>query len=282
MSKTPKILIAGCGDVGSATGERLAAKGYSVYGLRRNTTQIPRSIKALSADLNDPATLNDLPAVDFVLYCAAPSRQRGDNYEDTYVQGLENLIKALPSPPLHCFFTSSTSVYHQDNHQWVDEHSPCHPFSSRGQIMLNAERQVHLLCPASTVVRFAGIYGPGREYLLGQVKLGKRANSQPKVFTNRIHRDDCAGILCHLIEQKLAAKPLASLYLGCDSLPSPLYDVTQWLAQQLDITSTDASLSRDTPSKRCSNQRLLDSGYQFIYSDYRQGYAELLHPSPVQ
>ena len=56
-----KILIAGCGDVGSALGERLAADGHQVWGLRRSTNKLPASILPLAGDLTDPATLTDLP-----------------------------------------------------------------------------------------------------------------------------------------------------------------------------------------------------------------------------
>ena len=48
-------------------------------------------------------------------------------------------------------------------------------------------------------------------------------------YTNRIHRDDCAGLLAHL----LALPEPQPLYLGVDHDPADLRDVYLWLAEQL-------------------------------------------------
>lgn len=270
------VLIAGYGDVGSALAALLIKQGYSVYGLRRNINSITPPVKAISADLSNPQSMRALPSVDMVIYCAAPTRSKGDDYSQTYLNGFKNLLQALPTPPKHCIFTSSTSVYHQDSDQWIDESSPTLPTSERGKMMRLAEQQVEQLSVNSTIVRFSGIYGPGREHLLNQVRQGKFAADTPRLFSNRIHRDDCAGLLCHLVQAASQQTPLAPIYLASDSYPCPINEVTDWLGKQLNIPPAEPLPQRQTPSKRCNNSLILALGYQLKYPDFKAGYAPLL------
>jgi nucleoside-diphosphate-sugar epimerase len=110
--------------------------------------------------------------------------------------------------------------------------------------------------------------------LIEQVKQ-QRASASPH-YTNRIHADDCAGVLAHLIELQ-HRQNLAEVYLATDSSPTPMIDVVSWIAEQLGI---EDFLSPDTVNERgnkqISNQRLLESGYHLRYADFRSGYAPLL------
>lgn len=275
---TSTILIAGCGDIGSLLGEKLVAQGHKVIGLRRNINQLPQGIQGISADLRQLSDLKtklaNIPAPFIVVYALAASERSEAGYRAAYVEGVSNLLAALPASPEQLLFTSSTSVYHQNDHSWVDEGSPCLPESMSGQVMLEAEQQVlNSPCP-STVVRFSGIYGPGREYLLRRVAEGHYAPDSPILYSNRIHREDCAGVLQHLIELKLAGETLESCYLASDDEPSPINEVTDWLAKALDVKQEYPSINRSTGSKRCSNQRLLNSGYRFRYNSFKTGYQE--------
>lgn len=274
------ILIAGCGDVGSKLGQLLLQQGHKVIGLRRNINQLPSGIQGISTDLTQfpslSSGLKDIQACDILVYSAAASQHNESGYQAAYVDGFKNVLDALPVKPKHIFFTSSTSVYHQKDHEWVDETSPCEPASFSGKIMREAEQQV-LSCgiPAS-VVRFSGIYGPGRDRLIQRVKGGDAAPAEPQQFSNRIHRDDCAGVLEHLVSKALANKPVDNCYLATDDTPVPLHEITHWLAQEMGVEIKTETFSRRTGSKRCRNQRLKESGYQFKYPTYKEGYSELL------
>ena len=274
-----RILIAGCGDVGTQLGTELNRMGHSITGLRRNIKPLPASIQGFSGDLSAPETLQalkDLPAFDIVVYCATANEYSEAGYKAAYVEGLNHLVAALPEAPKHLFFTSSTSVYHQNDGGWVDELSPTEPTSYSGQVMLQAEANVLAQPFAATVVRFSGIYGPGRFHLLKQIKAGKGAPETPTLFSNRIHRDDCAGALCHLITMVANEQPIAPLYVASDDTPSTMYEVSQWLAEASGVTLSDFSLSRRAGSKRCNNMRLKATGFQFKYPSYQAGYKALL------
>ena len=103
-------------------------------------------------------------------------------------------------------------------------------------------------------------------------------SGSPVMYSNRIHRDDCAGVLAHLIDLTLAKRPIEPLYLASDCEPAPLHEVMTWLAKQLKVASTATIQSplRRRASKRCDNSRLVESGYVFQYPSYREGYAHVL------
>ena len=102
--------------------------------------------------------------------------------------------------------------------------------SWNGQVLLEAELRLRERVPGLVVVRFAGIYGPGREALLARVRAGQ--GGAARHWTNRIHVEDAAAALQHLLG--LAAP--ASLYLGSDGHPAPEAEVLQWIAQRMGLT----------------------------------------------
>jgi len=129
------------------------------------------------------------------------------------------------------------------------------------------------------VVRFGGIYGPRRTRLVESVRSGQASyRSRPVQWTNRIHRDDCAGVLRHVMRMQ-APEPL---YLGVDCEPATEEAVMTWLAGALGAppprraNKEARSTRRSRGSKRVRNQRLLDAGYRFRYPTYREGYAAVL------
>jgi len=274
-----RILIVGCGDVGSTLAHLLSPL-HTVYGLRRNTAKLPNNIIAIQADFLQPETLRNLPSVDIVIYCAAPSRNGSDDYQDTYIQGFANVIQALPNVIKHAFFTSSSSVYAQDNHQWVNEQSSISAKNAKTKIMIAAEQQVLNSPFPSTIVRFSGIYGFDRLHLLKRVLAGKVNLNTQQHFTNRIHVEDCAAVLKHLIDKALANAPLEQIYLASDNSPALLSEVEQWLTQQTPSNATSKSNANHTTSiisgKRCDNSLLLKSGYRFIYPNYQAGYKAII------
>ncbi len=287
-----RILIAGCGDVGAALGQSLSVAGHQVWGLKRHPADLPPGIQPLAADLTDPATLNGLPpALDGVVYSAAAASFSEAAYQAAYVAGVENLLDALyrtgqQSPRL--LFTSSTSVYAQHQGEWVDEDSPAEAEGFSGRCIRAGERRMWDSPWQVVVVRFGGIYGPGRTRLIDGVRAGTATRpAGPPLYTNRIHRDDCARVLEHLL---FLPEP-ARLYLAVDDDPAPLGEVLSWLAARLGApepplaanpplkpgAGTGDPALRTRTSKRCRNARLRATGFQIRYPSYRDGYAALLN-----
>lgn len=283
-----RILIAGCGDVGCELGRRLHNEGHEVWGLRRHVDALPDTIQPVAADLTKPETLAELPSeLDAVVYTAAADGRSEAAYRAAYVDGLANLLDALKTEGQQIkrfLFVSSTAVYGQEEGQWVDETSPTEPTSFSGRILLQGEKLALSGPFAATVVRLSGIYGPGRRRLIDLVTAGEATlepEEQPS-YTNRIHRDDCAGMLHHLLRRQQQGAPLETAYIGVDHEPAPRRQVLIWIADRLGLphppTSDQPSGTGRGGNKRCRNARLLATGYAFTYPTFREGYGEMLSP----
>lgn len=274
-----RIVIAGCGDVGTALGLRLAAVGHEVWGLKRHPATLPAALRPLAADLADPASLAGLPErLDAVVYAAAAGGYRPERYRVAYVDGVANLLAALAAQGQRLqrlLLVSSTSVYGQSGGEWIDEESPAVAAGFAADSLRAGEQLVWAGSQPATVIRFGGIYGPGRTRLIDQVRRGE-AVCEEGLFTNRIHRDDCASALVHL----LALPAPAPLYLGVDDEPALQCEVMRWLARQLGVAGPTVSSGSDPvrprSNKRCRNARLRDSGWRPAYPGYREGYRPLL------
>jgi len=281
MSKA-SVLIAGCGDVGCALARELRAAGFDVAGLRRRVDALPPGITPVAADLCDAAALSRalVRSWDFVVFAGAPDRFDLQAYRRVYLDGLGNLLGALRGEP-RVLLVSSTGVYDQHDGEWVNEDSRADAAGFSGRTLLAAEDLLRIrVGRLGTIVRFGGIYGPGRERLLREVAAGIGCPREPVRYTNRIHRDDCAGALHFLIEALHDGKALAPLYLGVDNEPAPMWEVRQWIASRLGVSlRVDAPASADDRapgSKRCDNRRLRAAGYVLRYPDFRTGYAPLI------
>ena len=272
------ILIAGCGYVGSALGARLAAEGHNVWGLRRRPDGLPAGVRPLAADLSDASTLRLLPAeLDVVYYTAGAADRSEGAYRSAYVDGPRHLLEALQRQgqhPRRVVFTSSTGVYAQCGGEWVDEDSPAQPPHPGGRHLLAGERLfVDSPFPA-TVLRLAGIYGPGRTRLVDSLRQGNATyRENPPSYLNLIHRDDCAGALRHVAN---VARP-ASLYIGVDYQPVERGTLLRWLSGALNTPPPRLVENADSrPSnKRCRNARLVASGYPFHYPTFKHGYSAI-------
>lgn len=282
MQNRPTVLIAGCGDVGTRLGVRLAADGWRVLGLRRDCSALPPSIEPVSGDLAESTCPPDWPveAPDYLVYAAAANSHDEAGYRQIYVEGLANVLDWLRvrgQRPRRLLFVSSSGVYGQSQGEWVDEESPTEPSSFSGRVLLEAEQLALSSGLSASVVRLAGIYGPGRRWLIGQVRQGHRVPAEPPQYGNRIHAEDAAGLLAHLVEEDRRGTALQSCYLGVDDEPAALYEVVEWLRERLNVTQeTPAPVSRRAGSKRCSNARARALGWQPAYPSFREGYASLL------
>lgn len=270
-----RVLIAGCGYVGTALGLRLIEQGDEVWALRRDPTGLPGSFNKVAADLAQRPELSNLPSqLDHVVYTASAGESSDAAYERAYVTGLGNLLSAVEGRGVRrVFFTSSTAVYAQTGGVWVDEESETAPVHFSGRRTLEAEALLRAWGAPSTVLRCAGIYGPGRNRLIDAVRQGTASMSER--YTNRIHRDDIAGAVIHLMASDTAPETL----ILCDDEPARQREVTTFLAERLGV-ALPAAAAAEAPArggdKRCKNTQLRATGYELAYPTYRDGYAAML------
>ena len=278
----PSVLIAGCGDIGSRLAGQLLANRWSVAGLRRQASRLPAGVVPIPGDLREAAPPAAWPAAafDYVVYCVSASSHDEQGYREAYVQGLANLLGWLKTNrvlPKRLLFVSSSSVYGQQDGEWIDEQSITEPAGFSGRLMLEAERLALESGVPATVVRLTGIYGPGRERFITQVREGYSAVAEPPQYGNRIHSDDAAGLLKAVLNADYSGQTPANCYIGVDDDPAPLQDVVAWLRARLGVTEwREGAQVRRTGSKRCRNALARQLGWVPRYPSFREGYAALL------
>ena len=271
------ILIIGCGAIGTALAHQLIGQGHHVFAIKRNPPSEQGKIHYIAADITSATEMANLViSVNIVFFIVSADGRTEQSYRDVYETGLQNALNKFAKQPW--FFVSSTSVYGQSQGEWVDENSPTEPEAITSQLIWQAEQRIAALNPKNVVVRFSGIYGPGREYLLRTAQNAPIIQQNPPYFTNRIHQQDCVGVLAFLLTQRLAGVDLEQCYLASDNDPASLWEVMSWLAEQMHCSAPIAKVA-DTgagQNKRCNNSRLTALGYQFAYSSYKDGYTPLI------
>lgn len=293
-----RLLVAGCGDLGTRVARLALADGARVFGLRRDPSALPAAIEALAGDLARDAF--DLPAkLDAVVLAVAPSRapvsdagpSRAERYRHTYGASAEHLIARLvrEGHPVRRFvFVSSTGVYGEDAGGVVDEDTPPQPTRATASALLATEARVAEAPFASTSLRLGGIYGPGRERLVARARAiargGQALDDDARVrATNRVHVDDAAAIVRHLLTVDAAP----DVVCGVDREPALEVDVLRYVAQRLGLPWPDGiqadgndaernDVTNAARGKRVACRRLLESGFVHRYPTFREGYAALL------
>ena len=272
-----RILIAGCGEIGAAAGRLLADDGHDVVGLKRHPPANDNKIKYIKADLSRAGDLDKLDTrFDVVIYILTPGDRSEQSYRSVFELGAANLLNifSMNNPDTRFIFVSSTSVYGQTQGEWVDEESVTEPKSITGQIILQAEKTFLSHGGRNCIIRFSGIYGSSSR-LPGLVAKGGKVQYEPPSYTNRINRSDCVGVLRFITNRMIADADLEPVYLASDDEPATKWDVYNFLADKLGVDQPEKAVlpQGSDQNKRCSNRRLKQLGYEFIFKSYRQGYA---------
>lgn len=263
----PRILIAGCGYVGLATADLFHGAGWDVEGW----TASDKSAAVLSAkpypicrvDISSRDQVAErFETFDAVVHCASSRGGGAESYRQIYLNGARNLLDQFKK----LLFTSSTSVYAQRDGSWVTEESETKPVRETGQILLETEKMV--LGRDGTVVRLAGIYGPGRSALLSKFLAGT-AIIDPKNerFVNQVHRDDIASAIFLLVSGKWQK---GQIYNVVDDEPILQSDCYRWLAERLNrplppTREVTEQRKRGDSNKRVSNAKLRSLGWTLQY-----------------
>lgn len=273
-----RVLMVGCGDLGIATGTRLQQAGFTVAGARRNTQALPAAFTAIAADITRPETLTGLAAFkpDILVYAVAANGRDDAAYQAAYVDGLRNTLTALkPCALQHALFVSSTRVYGESNGHWCDEQGDPQPADFGGKRLWQAEQSLKQAGCPNTALRLSGIYGPGRRRMLTLATEPSRWPADNR-WTNRIHRDDAAAFIVHLVHRIAAGKPIEACYNVSDDMPTPQHEVLHWLAAAQGVDVSAHKKPAVAGGKRVSNRRLHDSGFVLAYPSYQHGYKALL------
>jgi nucleoside-diphosphate-sugar epimerase len=267
---TAITIIVGAGDVGGRVAQALNDKAHQVIAVSRSARDMANGIQSLAADVSNGAGLTKLPQrADALVFCVAPDERTPEAYRRLYVEGLQRVLQQTQFGRI--VFVSSTAVYAQDGGEWVDEQSPALAETFNGKILREAETICHQHA-AGTALRFTGIYGPGRNFMLRRALAGEAGRAH---WTNRIHVEDVASAITHILS---LASP-KRIYCGNDDCPALESEVLAWLR------SPEADISLlpplQTTGRRVRNDLLRASGWQPNYPNYRAGYRQVFNVSGV-
>lgn len=277
-------LIIGCGDTGIRIAARAVAAGEQVTGVVRSTDSARRvrgvGARARILDLDESVTA--LPACDRLFYCAPPQR---DGRIDSR---MARVLAALDHhEPAHVVYISTSGVYGDCSGAWVDENRPVNPQTERATRRVDAERRIQAFSAAATILRAPGIYGPNRLPVARLLDGSPIIDDAEAPWSNRVHIDDLAAIAWQAGNAHWAHR----VYNASDGNPTMPGAFNDSLAELLDrprppriswqeaeqrFSSMRLSFLRE--SRRLDNRRLLaDSGYRFLFDDFRAGLVASLH-----
>ena len=290
-----KILIVGCGYVGARVASLLKAAGNEIFAVTRSSERArefaARGWTPIVADVTAPAAIAGAPPIDAMLYAVGYDRTAGVPKRQVSVDGFRRVLQVSAGRCPRVVAVSSTSVYGQSNGELVDESSPTEPMAESGQICLDAERELwkwRATQPAGVtacLIRFAGLYGPGRMLARAEsLRAGTPMSGRGDAWLNLIHGDDAAALAVAALERGHDG----ATYLGVDREPVRRRDFYLELASRLNappptftgVVEPGGRGSESGINKRCVNpatQREL--GIELAFPTYREGLKDAVDPS---
>ncbi|MFO0979329.1 MAG: NAD-dependent epimerase/dehydratase family protein [Planctomycetaceae bacterium] len=204
------ILIAGCGYVGMRAALFWKQSGHSVCAITRSHSRAEQlrglGIEPLVADLGQRANWPVLPSVNVLLWSVGFDRSAGQTRDAVWVEGYRQLLQHLSfQDGGRVLMTSSTGVYGDAQGDIVTEETPATPASESGIACLKSEDVLREYSArtrtTSSILRLAGIYGPGRllrrlDELQNKVPIA----APPDDWLNLVHVDDIVKTLSFVAE----------------------------------------------------------------------------------
>jgi nucleoside-diphosphate-sugar epimerase len=194
-----RVLIVGCGDVGSRVARMLQSR-LTVLALTSSLQRLGElralGCTPLTGNLDVPATLRRLAGIATRVIHLAPPLAEG--WTDPRTQALLRVL-GLRSVPISLVYGSTSGVYGDCAGALVSETRAVHADTPRAYRRANAERQARFFGRAAhvrtSILRIPGIYAPDREGGTPMTRLLKGTpvlQEQDDVYTNHIHADDLA------------------------------------------------------------------------------------------
>jgi len=191
------VSILGCGWYGLALAKALVKKGINIKGSTTSANKLEvlsaENIKPFLIDLSVDDVLYDADffACDVLVIAIPPKSRSGQGGE--YVPRLQRVINAINKNQVKkVILISSTGVY-ADLNMEVNELTHPQPDTASGKILYEAEELFRLQTNfKTTIIRFGGLVGPGREP--GRFFAGKKDIPNGLASVNLIELDDCIGI----------------------------------------------------------------------------------------
>lgn len=275
-----QVLLVSAGDVAIEAGLRFARAGDQVTGWRRNSAKLPTSFTGQDVDLLQPASWPQInPETEVVVFTPVPAARTVEAYTRSYLEVAKELVSRLKvqAPQLKRFiYVSSSAVSGGGEGEWIDESTEVAPNRPTSQVLADTEQVLLDSGLPVTILRASGIYGPGRNHLINQVRDASARMPLESHWTNRIHRDDLAQAIVH---SAALDETGTQIYMVTDNEPAQIGEIYTFLAQQLSLPippqATEPAVRR-AANRRIRNDKLLATGFTLQFPGYREGYRSVL------
>ncbi|WP_242392719.1 NAD-dependent epimerase/dehydratase family protein [Anaeromyxobacter oryzisoli] len=274
-----RVLVAGCGWLGTAIAGRLVARGDEVTGIRRDPARAEalraHGVEPLAVDLAAPGALARLPSFDAAIACQSATADTPEAYRAAYVEANRTLLAAAARTGARLVYTGSTGVFGQRDGSDVDEATAPAPASGTGAVLVEAEALVR--AAGGTVLRLSGLYGPGRAGIIDRVRSGRLAlGPGDGAWMNFCHRDDAAAFVLAALERGAAG----AVYHGSDASPARRREVVEWIAARLRIPPPHGEAPSGPDRRIRSEVTRAALAVSLAYPSFREGLAPLFAPTP--
>jgi len=274
----PRLLIIGCGDVGQRM-LPILVKSHKVYVLTTQTEKLTVFRQAgavpIYGNLDDRSTLDRLSQIADTVIHLAPPNPSGQSDLRT-----KSLIQALSKGRRvrRFIYISTTGVYGDCGGQLISETQAVQPQNLRAVRRVDAERQLRAWAVQQgvsvVILRVPGIYA-GNRLPVERLQKGMPALLESEdVFTNHIHADDLARLTILSMYRASSQRVINA----CDDSDLKMADYFDLVADKMNLPKpprvdketlktmvSPQLLSFMQESRRISNTRLQEIGFQFLY-----------------
>jgi nucleoside-diphosphate-sugar epimerase len=286
-----KIAVLGCGYVGAEFARQAKAAGHDVLGVVRSEASrdklLAEGITAEAFDLHAGDWAMLPKQFEAVVYAASTGGGGPEAYALAYDVGVKRALAWARGVGAQAFvFTSSTGVYRQDDGRIVDEESVVGGAPTADAILGGERAVLSSGFAKARVLRFGGLYGPGRHHMVDQLRRGDHViGGRVDHFINYLHRDDAASsVLAALV----AGPDGARVYNVGDGSPVTKEALARWIAERLGQPAPIfdpaapagprvAKGGRTQPSRIVATGRIRDElGWKPAFADVFAGLAPFL------
>lgn len=297
IDRNNRLLIVGCGYVGERVAKLAQATGQTVFAMTRSQSRFEElhdlGVEPVIGHWLSPSSLANLPRVDSILI-SIPHRSdhadsqslSADESQQTHAIGLEHLLNALPTGWQKLIYLSTTGVYGQSEATPVTEDTPVSPTRLGPQIAVAGEQWLchHLSQEQFTVLRLAGIYGPGRIPLAEKLRQGEPLSVPRAGCLNLVHVDDIARMVCIVNQRRMHQ----SIYVFSDGHPVHREIFYLRLAELCGVAApifvepdpADAKARRATDKRIDPSRLTTETQFEYLFPDYDSGLSAAISIPP--
>ncbi|NQX90656.1 MAG: SDR family NAD(P)-dependent oxidoreductase [Flavobacteriales bacterium] len=258
-----KISILGCGWSGMAIGRHLSSQGYTVKGSSTRQARLPEiAMNGIIPHLIYASPVPDGRDVDSFFECdtlivTIPPPKREGVKDWSYMVHSAIARKAVEYGVKRIILMSSTSVYPSKGQLMTETDAEVIESPRSGVAMLDLEKCYSSNWFNKVVLRFGGLFGPGRDP--GKFLLPGVTQYNPDAKVNLVHLDDVVKSVAWIIEQSFQNEVFNVVSPDHPSRRE-FYDAAAALrGVELDWGDNIQQL------KDVSSEKIVNKGYQFAF-----------------